>query len=390
MNEDQVHQMRCAQERFFLAMETNAENSKHLWSVREQLRDHCMKHWSVIGFSKPATLEQVYRPSVTGPEFKKIFEQSLNCSLLMLYTDTCVVSFGDHSACSGHFGCKILSWVANEEWVDTIGLAPPAAQHELMAWAICLLRIWSLPILRSFWTSAAALPAPRNLGQSFFKGSYDVPTGTHPQEVMHGILSRVSSAWKQNEWTVVSAVPFKEVSGIANNIGGMSYSFPIAKPTSVRQFRRAVSGAKWQVLCTGQLYRRFLSGGGGGASWPGSSAVALLGGWLFRRFQKWVPDPAQVRDHVDAVFTFVSMKFEGHTIDNIRMFACQHNQPKSPFMSDRNKVFISGIYDKSNGRVHVTLTVNHAAAVQPHEATLNAGGLDRFEPLGMGKSLVWA
>ena len=32
------------------------------------------------------------------------------------------------------------------------------------------------------------------------------------------------------------------------------------------------------------------------------------------------------------------MKFEGQRIDNIRMFACQHDQPDSPFMSDRNKV----------------------------------------------------
>ena len=39
-----------------------------------------------------------------------------------------------------------------------------------------------------------------------------MPAATHPQEVMHGILSRVASAWQQPEWTVVSAVPFKEVS----------------------------------------------------------------------------------------------------------------------------------------------------------------------------------
>jgi hypothetical protein len=35
------------------------------------------------------------------------------------------------------------------------------------------------------------------------------------------------------------------------------------------------------------------------------------------------------------------MKFEGQRIDNIRMFACQHDQPESPFMSDRNKVSVS-------------------------------------------------
>ena len=28
---------------------------------------------------------------------------------------------------------------------------------------------------------------------------------------MHGVLSRVASAWQQPEWTIVSAVPFKEV-----------------------------------------------------------------------------------------------------------------------------------------------------------------------------------
>lgn len=110
MNEDQVHQARCDKERFFLIMETTAENSRHLWSVREKLREHCVAHWAVIGFSKPATLEQVYRPTVSGAEFKEIFEQSLQCSLLMLYTDTCVVSFGDHSRCSGHFGCKLLRY----------------------------------------------------------------------------------------------------------------------------------------------------------------------------------------------------------------------------------------------------------------------------------------
>jgi hypothetical protein len=319
MNEDQVHQARCDKERFFLIMETTAENSRHLWSVREKLREHCMAHWAVIGFTKPATLEQVYRPSVSGADFKEIFEQqSLQCSLLMLYTDTCVVSFGDHSRCSGHFGCKLLSWVANEEWVDTIGLDVPKASVELMAWAVCLFRVWRLQILRSFWTSAAAPAPPRNLGQSFFQGSYDAPPGTHPQEVMHGVLSRVATAWQQPEWTVVSAVPFKEVEGIANNVGGMSYTFPIAKVPSVAEFRKEVGGAKWQVLCVGSLYRRFLGsggggggGGGGGAAWPGASVFAGLaaraGAFLYRRFQKWVPDPAQVRDHVDAVFTCASM-----------------------------------------------------------------------------------
>ena len=314
MNEDQVHQARCDKERFFLIMETTAENSRHLWSVREKLREHCVAHWAVIGFSKPATLEQVYRPSVSGAEFKEIFEQSLQCSLLMLYTDTCVVSFGDHSRCSGHFGCKLLSWVANEEWVDTIGLDVPKASVELMAWAVCLFRVWRLQILRSFWTSAAAPAPPRNLGQSFFQGSYDAPPGTHPQEVMHGVLSRVATAWPQPEWTIVSAVPFKEVQGIANNVGGMSYTFPIARVPSVAEFRKEVGGAKWQVLCIGSLYRRFLGsggGGGGGAAWPGASLVAALAGhlgaFLYRRFQQWVPDPAQVRDHVDAVFTCVSM-----------------------------------------------------------------------------------
>ena len=64
MNEDQVHQARCDKERFFLVMETTAERSKHLWSVREKLREHCMAHWDVIGFSRPATLEQVYRPRI--------------------------------------------------------------------------------------------------------------------------------------------------------------------------------------------------------------------------------------------------------------------------------------------------------------------------------------
>ena len=116
----------------------------------------------------------------------------------------------------------LLSWVANEEWVDTIGLDVPKASVELMArsstanltltltltptvtvtvvvypspspnpnqaWAVCLFRVWRLQILRSFWTSAAAPAPPRNLGQSFFQGSYDAPAGTHPQEVRHGIL----------------------------------------------------------------------------------------------------------------------------------------------------------------------------------------------------------
>ena len=31
---------------------------------------------------------------------------------------------------------------------------------------------------------------PRNMGQSFYQGSYDVGHGTHPQEVMHGVLAR--------------------------------------------------------------------------------------------------------------------------------------------------------------------------------------------------------
>ena len=58
-------------------------------------------------------------------------------------------------------------------------------------------------------------------------------------------------------------------------------------------------------------------------AWPGAALFAALAGrvgaFLYRRFRKWVPDPAQVRDHVDAVFTFVSMKFEGQRVANIRM-----------------------------------------------------------------------
>ena len=41
--------------------------------------------------------------------------------------------------------------------------------------------------------------------------------------------------------------------GIANNVGGMSYSFPIAKLPSVAQFRKEVGGAKWQALRVGTL-----------------------------------------------------------------------------------------------------------------------------------------
>ena len=102
--------------------------------------------------------------------------------------------------------------------------------------------------------------------------------------------------------------------GIANNVGGMSYTFPIAKvpsiarpltltltPTltltlilsrtrtrtltkvpSVAEFRKEVGSAKWQVLCIGSLYRRFLGsgggGGGGGAAWPGASLFSSLAG----------------------------------------------------------------------------------------------------------------
>ena len=55
-----------------------------------------------------------------------------------------------------------------------------------------------------------------------------------------------------------------------------------------------------------------------------------------------------------------------------------------------HEVFISGIYDKTKSRVHVTLTVNHAAEAQPDVERLSFGGLERFEPLGMGSSLVWA
>ena len=172
-----MHQLRAGRERFFLAMETTAENSQHLWSVREKLKDHCMQHWSVIGFSKPATMEQLYRPSVSGPEFKKIFEQSLNCSLLMLYTDTCIVSFGDHSACSGHFGCKVLSWVANEEWVDTIGMDTPSAAVELMAWGMALLRIWRVQLVQSFWASAPQAPP---LGSKVAEAATRRPRGPPP------------------------------------------------------------------------------------------------------------------------------------------------------------------------------------------------------------------
>ena len=180
----------------------------------------------------------------------------------------------------------LLSWVANEEWVDTIGLDVPKASVELMArsstanltltltltptvtvtvvvypspspnpnqaWAVCLFRVWRLQILRSFWTSAAAPAPPRNLGQSFFQGSYDAPAGTHPQEVMHGILSRVATAWQQPEWTVVSAVrlsaplrpslPLAACNIAAARLFELSLSLSLSLSLCVH--RGAVSGAR--------------------------------------------------------------------------------------------------------------------------------------------------
>ena len=117
-----------------------------------------------------------------------------------------------------------------------------------MAWVVAAFRIWRLPVLRSFWSGSSPMSPPGPGSRlTLYKGTFDVAEGTHPQAVMHEVLSRVSVGWhgRQKEWVVVSALPFKEVPGIANNVSAALPLKPCASlPATVAASTRVCARAR--------------------------------------------------------------------------------------------------------------------------------------------------
>jgi hypothetical protein len=251
---------------------------------------------------------------------------------------------------------------------------------ELMCTTIGFWRIWRVPIMRSYWGGGAEikkpLTSPARCPQSvvgaaggapmFYACHFNVPDGTHPQAVMHQVLTRVTAGWRvagqPAAWTVCSAAPFKEIPGVANNVGVMNYTFPIEPAATARQLRDELGYAKWQVILSAAANRTF----------SGCSAGAGMLGSVMSRI---VPDMEVGRHLIDAVFSFMVMNLAKS--EAVHLYSSD-----SRFTASRQKAFIAAAYDKATGRVHVTLSVNPSADEPPDEAQLRSAGLLPFERFG--------
>jgi hypothetical protein len=200
----------------------------------------------------------------------------------------------------------------------------------------------------------------------FYACHFNVPDGTHPQAVMHQVLTRVTAGWRvagqPAAWTVCSAAPFKEIPGVANNVGVMNYTFPIEPAATARQLRDELGYAKWQVILSAAANRTF----------SGCSAGAGMLGSVMSRI---VPDMEVGRHLIDAVFSFMVMNLAKS--EAVHLYSSD-----SRFTASRQKAFIAAAYDKATGRVHVTLSVNPSADEPPDEAQLRSAGLLPFERFG--------
>ena len=388
MDEDALHESRSRHERYLLYMSTSVEHSTRLWNARLSLRDQARAHWAAIGLAETPQVEQLARSSVSGSELRELFQESLKYALLVLYTDRKIFFFCDHTVISGHFGCKLLSWSVCLEWIDTFGLDSPAWWVTAVSCATVAIRAWNVPLVREFWRTKPLPTAPleEHPAVQHVEGSWTVAPGTHPQAAMHDILSRVTAAWQAPQadpWTIVSAVPFKEVPGIANNIGAMSYYFPVANPSTVSEFRAQLQRCRSQVIVSSFVNRQFASGGGEVTTGAGNpsrfqQASDVLG--------KLLPDARGVRECVDALFSFMSLNMgdgeNAHSpaIDDIRFLSCDDGQI-STFSSRRLKAFIAAAYDKRTGRICMTVTVNLMSLPAPHlKGRWEELGLRQFDP----------
>ena len=383
IDEDAFHKASAAYERWVLCFDTALEHVQTLWGAREELERLLHQHWESIELDSPPKIVQVTQAkAATGEQLRNMLSDALECGVFILYAGTRVVMLLNHSVVSGHLGCKLTSWVSSQEWADHIGMPAPSLLTEIMATTIGSWRIWRVPIIRSYWRGEAAVEAPGSSGAlatpagepelvggaptTQYACHFHVPDGTHPQAVMHQVLTRVAEGWRVAgqpvaPWIVCSAAPFKEIAGVANNVGVMSYTFPIEPASTVRQFRDELSYSKWQVVLSAAANRTF----------AGGSGASLIGSIMSRI----VPDMSVGRGLVDAVFSFMSMSLDKS--DAVHLYSTN-----TKFTASRQKAFIAAAYDKTTGRVHVTLSVNPNADEMPVEARLRSVGLERFEPFG--------
>ena len=374
MDEDTFHKVASAHDRWVLSFDTSKENVQDLWSSRDELERLLHQHWSAIELDVPPKVVQVKEKSVSSQQLTKMFSDALSCGVFIAYADTRVVMLLDHSVVSGHLGCRLTTWVSQKEWADYIGMPAPSLLMELMAMTVGTWRIWRIPIIRNFWFPAKVIkvpPAVPTSAPSKYVCHFNVGVGTHPQVVMHQVLTRVTAGWRtSNEpsaWTVCSAAPFQEIPGVSNNVGVMSYTFPIEPACSTKEFRDQLGYAKWQVVVAAAANRAF----------AGKSGVTV-GGAIASRI---IPDMDIGRSMIDALFSFMVMKL-GKT-DAVHLYS-SNDKFGGPATKDygRQKAFIAAAYDKSTGRVHVTLQANLRAYEPPDEAQLLSSGFEPFERFG--------
>jgi len=155
---------------------------------------------------------------------------------------------------------------------------------------------------------------------------------------------------------------------VANNVGVMNYTFPIEPACTAREFRDQLGYSKWQVVVSAAANRAFA---GSGVTYSGALA------------SRFVPDMAVGRSMLDALFSFMVMAL-GRS-DAVHLYSTDDSfDSKASFEASysRQKVFIAAAYDKTTGRVHLTLQVNPNADEQPSEAQLRAAGFVPFARYG--------
>eukprot|EP00966_Prymnesium_polylepis_P198647 4604257-Prymnesium_polylepis.1 len=94
-----------------------------------------------------------------------------------------------------------------------------------------------------------------------------------------------------------------------------------------------------------------------------------------------MPDVAVGRSMVDAIFSFMVMPLA--KTDAVHLYS-SNDVFSGPAIENyaRQKAFIAAAYDKSTGRVHITLQCNLRAEQVPDQARLRAAGFEPFEPFG--------
>ena len=382
MDEDTFHKATSGTDRWVLCFDTSEKNVQKLWGAREQLEEKLQEHWSAVKMDvAPKVMQITQKTNASAEQLAKMFNDALNCGVFVVYGGNRVVTLLDHSVVSGHLGCRITSWMSGMEWVDHIGMPQPSLMTELAAMALGAFRVWRVPIVRAFWGGAGPdamkpIPAPKSVSAAATPSTYachfHVAPGTHPQAVMHQVLTRVTAGWRsggRDSWIVCSAAPFKEIRGIANNVGVMSYTFPIEPACSATSFRKQLGLNKWQVVCSAAANRAFAG-----------KAGQTVGGAIVSRL---MPDMEVGRGMLDALFSFMVMKLDA--TDALHLY-CTNDHYGGPSANcadyPRQKCFLAAAYDKDSGKVHVTLHANLKAEALPDQKLLRGAGFEPFEKFG--------